>query len=531
MEPVVIPYVRWSTPEQEMGDSERRQLEAIEAYALERGMGLAKPVYDRGISAYRGKNAKTGALAGLLAHVEAREFPAGSEIVCESLDRISRQGAYDTLVGAVGRIAERGMALVTLTPRETYSQATFRSDWTLMIKLTVHAQRAQSESDVKSSRISGTWVAKRRAARTKPMTAVCPGWLVLDKESNTFRLIPERAEVVRRVFAEYLGGTGTHSIAEGLNRDGVPVFGEGKRKGKQWHRSYVVKLLENPAVIGRLEPHVLSVSPDGIKRRTRLTGEELEGYYPPAIPEDVWARVRTLRETKSPRRGIHAAAPVFNIFGGIAKCARCGATMTRVNKGSGGKTWHYLACTRARSGAGCKYTALPYGEVEDGFLTNVAVLLADAPAGEAAAGIEEELGQITVELEALRDAYDDAWTAMRKQPSPSTAATMRRIERERDALKERERELLEHRKLASGPLVARRLADLGAACAAPEIDRGAINLLMRQVFSGILVDPDGLALRGTYAHGGDTDWIRWSTRSPFQDESDHPGGYVSPTAQ
>jgi hypothetical protein len=56
---------------------------------------------------------------------------------------------------------------------------------------------------------------------------------------------------VRRVYEMTAAGMGQHVIAQKLNAEGVPVFG----RGKHWQRSYVVKLLRNPAVIGTYVPH------------------------------------------------------------------------------------------------------------------------------------------------------------------------------------------------------------------------------------------------------------------------------------
>jgi hypothetical protein len=64
-------------------------------------------------------------------------------------------------------------------------------------------------------------------------------------------LIPERAEIVKRIFAESLAGHGSAGTAQGLTRDGVPCFG----KAAHWHRTYITKILTNPASYGVFTPH------------------------------------------------------------------------------------------------------------------------------------------------------------------------------------------------------------------------------------------------------------------------------------
>src|SRR5688572_9209430 len=88
---LVISYLRFSRPEQLQGDSLRRQLEASERWAAARGLRIDQTLSDKGLSAYRGANAETGALSTFLALVRAGRIPAGSILLVESLDRLSRQ--------------------------------------------------------------------------------------------------------------------------------------------------------------------------------------------------------------------------------------------------------------------------------------------------------------------------------------------------------------------------------------------------------------------------------------------------------
>ena len=61
--PIAYSYARFSTPEQERGDSERRQIEDTRKYAEEHGYMLDESIgVDRGKSAFTGKNISDGAL-------------------------------------------------------------------------------------------------------------------------------------------------------------------------------------------------------------------------------------------------------------------------------------------------------------------------------------------------------------------------------------------------------------------------------------------------------------------------------------
>ena len=65
-------YVRFSTPSQAAGASLQRQAERAAKYALEHGLTLDTELNmkDLGVSAFRGKNARTGALGGFLEAVQ-----------------------------------------------------------------------------------------------------------------------------------------------------------------------------------------------------------------------------------------------------------------------------------------------------------------------------------------------------------------------------------------------------------------------------------------------------------------------------
>ncbi|HWI26590.1 MAG TPA: recombinase family protein, partial [Stellaceae bacterium] len=84
-------YLRFSTPEQERGDSFRRQTSMAEAYAVKNGLQLDERSFrDLGVSAFRGANAETGMLGEFLNLVRCEAIPQGSFLLVESLDRLSR---------------------------------------------------------------------------------------------------------------------------------------------------------------------------------------------------------------------------------------------------------------------------------------------------------------------------------------------------------------------------------------------------------------------------------------------------------
>jgi DNA invertase Pin-like site-specific DNA recombinase len=69
--------------------------------------------HDLGVSAFKGANLQEGALGKFIQAAEQRQIPAGSYLLVESLDRISRQKVTDALAIFL-RIVNAGVTLVTL---------------------------------------------------------------------------------------------------------------------------------------------------------------------------------------------------------------------------------------------------------------------------------------------------------------------------------------------------------------------------------------------------------------------------------
>jgi DNA invertase Pin-like site-specific DNA recombinase len=94
-----ISYSRFSNAEQSLGHSTKRQLEAARSYCLRNGLELDEnlSISDEGLSGYKGHNVERGSLGHFLAEVKAGKIPAGTALIIENLDRLSRQGIDATV--------------------------------------------------------------------------------------------------------------------------------------------------------------------------------------------------------------------------------------------------------------------------------------------------------------------------------------------------------------------------------------------------------------------------------------------------
>src|SRR5580692_6586567 len=122
MASIAYSYLRFSTADQASGDSHRRQMAMAEKYAAEHRLKLDRSLSfrDLGVSAYRGQNAKEGALRGFLEAIEHNLVPPGSYLLIESLDRLSRERIL-AAQSLFMMIIQAGVVIVTLADQRSYS--------------------------------------------------------------------------------------------------------------------------------------------------------------------------------------------------------------------------------------------------------------------------------------------------------------------------------------------------------------------------------------------------------------------------
>jgi hypothetical protein len=163
------------------------------------------------------------------------------------------------------------------------------------------------------------------------------------------------AEVVRRIFAEYLDGMGDRAIANGLNREGIPCPSARRpdqnrhRLADRWQGSTVRAILENPrytgyAFLGRWTKHETLLDPDDVAaghvvRFRRSNPDRVVRSRTPAHPAivsvETFTQAQLLRRSKgsgglrtarkTERSGRSTVRPY--LFRGRIRCAVCSRKM------------------------------------------------------------------------------------------------------------------------------------------------------------------------------------------------------------
>jgi DNA invertase Pin-like site-specific DNA recombinase len=239
---------------------------------------------DFAVSAYRGKNRKTGNLAAFLNKIQTGEVPKGSALLLESLDRLSREELEESF-DLLRSIVRAGVEVHTISDRQIYKKGSM--DAQQMIMSIFVLARSNEESKRKSERCAAVAEQVREQARLgKPVTKLTPGWIKVKDDYSAFELVPEHAETIRTVYAMALAGHGANRICDHLIKQHRPAW---TRKGR-WSTDYVSHLLRTRQVIGEQR---LGKCPRGMRRTEE--GEPVANYFPTVIDEATWQSVQNRR--------------------------------------------------------------------------------------------------------------------------------------------------------------------------------------------------------------------------------------------
>jgi len=347
--PLAYSYIRFSTAQQSLGDSLRRQVELTEKYCEEHGLTLARAsaYRDLGVSAFRSKNIEAGKLAEFIAAVKAGRVEPGSFLIIEQFDRLSR-AEVNVALRLFLDLVDAGIVVVTLADKKVWDKDSV-TDVGDLITAIIYMSRANDESARKSDRLSAVWAQKKKRAAdgtaSRIVTSEAPRWLRANDDKTGFDIVPELAESVRRVFEMRINGAGIVAICRRANQESWPVpgkppvrkagesdedFAERRLASGQWHQSLVSRILRNRAVLGEYQPRRIDAENNG----NRIpVGEPISGYYPAVIGEETFLRAHAT----SLRRGIRPGrrdARARNWLYGLVKCGECGNSLVRKNKTS-----------------------------------------------------------------------------------------------------------------------------------------------------------------------------------------------------
>lgn len=347
-------YIRFSTPEQLKGDSLRRQLALTADYCKRNNLALDESLNlrDLGVSAFRGSNAATGALASFLQTVQLGRVPSGAVLIVENLDRLTRDEVGKALSLFIS-ILDAGIHIVTLRPEVEYTKKSI-NDISVILQAVLQLFLGHEESSKKSGRLTEVWDAKRSAIARRKLTGKAPFWLHLTEDGQNFAVIEEKVALVKRIFGLARDGHGGGAIARKLNADGIP-----SPYGRPWNNVSVLWVLRNRAVIGEFTPH------RGRMGERQPTGEPIGEYYPVILSEAEFYAVQAAITARKHQRGPRGKR-VANLFTGLLRDARDGSPMHLIEKQKGNV--RMVSSSAMRGADGAEYVSFSYPVFEEAIL-------------------------------------------------------------------------------------------------------------------------------------------------------------------
>jgi len=355
--PRVALYARYSSDNQRDASIED-QLRQCRERAVREGWTVVESYSDRAIS---GASLIRSGIQTLLADAQAGRFDM---VLSEALDRLSRD--QEDVAGVFKRLRFAGVTIFTLSEGEINElhvglkgtmNALFLKD--LAIKTHRGIRGRVEAGKIGGGNAYGYRVVHQLDARGEPIR----GEREIDEE---------RAEVIRRIFREFVAGKGPQRIAADLNRDGI-ASPAGKRwndttiRGNRvvssgilncelyigvirWNRQRQMKNPETGRRVLRLNPESewirsdapeLRIVPQELWDAAKARQDDLTTIYKKQIETS-----RDAMRAKAAKNPLNATHRPRTLLSGLVFCGCCGDTYARRGQDR-------FACTNHVLGNGC----------------------------------------------------------------------------------------------------------------------------------------------------------------------------------
>ena len=242
-------------------------------------------------------------------------------VITKSISRFARNTV--TLLETVRELKALGVDVFF----EEQNIHTMSADGELM--LTILASYAQEESLSVSENMK--WRIRRNFEEGKPWSGLILGYRF---QNGQFVVVPEEAEIVKRIFREYLDGLGANAIMKGLNEDGILT-----RLGKPWRIEGVLKILRNYNYTGNLILQKTYRENHLTKRKLKNNGEKPQyhavGTHEAIIDLATFEAVQEELARRSEHYSGKKPSTITYPFTRLIVCANCGKHYRRKTTATG----------------------------------------------------------------------------------------------------------------------------------------------------------------------------------------------------
>jgi hypothetical protein len=244
--------------------------------------------------------------------------------------------------------AQRGMRW---SPKEDVLLRDLAQSGEYLAKIAQHLDRSPGSVRIRALRMN---IALAQSGRL----SACPGWLELTEERTSFVFMPDRAEIVRKIFELSIAGLGGYTIAKQLNAKDVPTFG----RSTKWDQSTIHNMLCNRATIGEHQPKRYR------NGKEFPEGDPIPNYYPAVIEEAVFQAAQEARRRNLALGRGRKGRLITNLFSGLLTCAHCEGPIKFHSNGNAKS----LICSTVLEGRGCYRMAWSYRNFEGSFFELIA---------------------------------------------------------------------------------------------------------------------------------------------------------------
>lgn len=346
----VAAYARVSTSSSEQLVSLEAQKNHYEKYIKSRPDWVFVGVYyDEGIS-----GTKMDRREGLIQMLADCEDGLIDYIIVKSISRFSRN-TVDS-IEVVRNLCEKG--IYVYFEKENIDTGKMESE----LLLSILSSLAESESRSISENLAWS-VQKRFKQGTYKISYPPYGYR---NDNGKMVIVEEEAEVVRRIFREYLDGVPSSEIAKRLNDENIST-----KKNTRWNDSNIALMIKNEKYCG--DVLFQKTYTDSNFTRRKNNGERtqylMKNHHEPIVSRETQeAAIRILEINAAEKGNVSGTDKYTNRYAlsGKIKCACCGNTWKRITLKRGAS---YACYTREPKAGRCHVKPIKEESIKAAFVT------------------------------------------------------------------------------------------------------------------------------------------------------------------
>ena len=195
-------------------------------------------------------------------------------------------------------------------------------------------------------------------------------------EGKVHKINPEEAEIIRRIFNEFINGNSIHKIATKLNEDKIPTK---KHMNGGWNVSTVARILKGEKYIGKWDWRKYKNVRDPMTGKKKVILRPVKDLVPIfrddliIIDKEIWEKARKRWQELKGTWPVSKKRPAFyqqksyihtspnHLFSGLMQCKICGGAIVLIS----GKGTGYYGCYNTRRKTCTNTLAIPRKRIEE----------------------------------------------------------------------------------------------------------------------------------------------------------------------